>query len=311
MAAKRSIAAMQEPKAAPESGFTTSLQTLTPKHYQALAHVDCFAKAAKHYKQHDVLQRITAARLQTNANLSGRLLDVGAGPGTCFARFTDIKQVIALDIAQGMLDTLKLNFNDYQTVCCDVQRIALADDTVDSLYSNLALQWCTDLPQAAKELARVAVRGAECHLSIVAAGSLPELTTLGFRVNAFMDLADMTDAFTGIRQADFERVEKCQPHDLKEKTWQLLGANLEQTQVFFKDLRSMLYSIKGVGASAQSQAQSHSEPKVAKAAIMPLSASQLMSKSQWQHRLKLAETLRTEQGLPLTYQIAYLRLKLA
>jgi malonyl-CoA O-methyltransferase len=280
-------------------------------HSQALPHIERFSMAAKHYKQHDVLQRLTAARLQQNANLSGRLLDVGAGPGTCFAGFSGIKQVIALDIAQGMLDTLSLRFKDYHTVCCDVQQIKLDDDAVDSLYSNLALQWCTDLPRAAAELARVSVRGAECHLSIVAAGSLPELKTLGFRTNSFMNLAEMIDAFTGINQTEKDRATQVQPLGLPKKTWQLLDASLEHTQVYFNDLRSMLYSIKGVGASAQSQSVIHTQPKTAKAPVLPLSSTQLMSKSQWQHRRKLAETLRTPQGLPLTYQIAYLRLKLA
>ncbi|WP_445945933.1 methyltransferase domain-containing protein [Shewanella sp.] len=278
---------------------------------QALPHIECFSKAAKHYKQHDVLQRLTAIRLQKNANLSGRLLDVGAGPGTCFAAFSDIKQVIALDIAQGMLETLSARFKDYHTVCCDVQRITLADDTVDSLYSNLALQWCTDLPRAAAELARVSVRGAECHLSIVAAGSLPELECLGFRTNSFMSLAEIIKAVTGINQTENDRVKQSQSHDLTAKTWQVLDASIEQTQVYFNDLRSMLYSIKGVGASAQSKLASHTLPGETTRADLLLNSTAVMSKSQWQRRLKLAETMRTEQGLPLTYQIAYLRLKLA
>ncbi|ABE54944.1 Methyltransferase type 11 [Shewanella denitrificans OS217] len=278
---------------------------------EALPHIERFSKAAKQYKRHDVLQRLTAARLQKNANLSGCLLDVGAGPGTCFAAFSGIKQVTALDIAQGMLDTLSLRFKDYRTVCCDVQQIKLDDEVVDTIYSNLALQWCTDLPRAAAELARVSVRGAECHLSIVAAGSLPELKTLGFRTNSFMNLAEMIDAFLGINQTENAQVNQAQPRGLPQKTWQLLDASLEHTQVYFNDLRSMLYSIKGVGASAQSQSVIHAQPKTAKASALALSSTQLMSKSQWQHRRKLAETMRTEQGLPLTYQIAYLRLKLA
>lgn len=236
-----------------------------------------FSQAASHYKNHDVLQRLTAAALLEKAHFSGRLLDVGAGPGTCFAQFNRVTDVIALDIAQGMLDTLSERFPDYQTVCADVQSLSLASQSVDCVYSNLALQWCDDFPLAINQLHRALVTGGECHLSIVAAGSMPELQALGFSTNEFAPLAEMLAAFA-------------------HSPWDLLEAKVEKVVVYFDSLKSLLYSIKGVGASV---------PNVSSGPKKPL------LKSDWQQRLLLAETLRTEQGLPLTYHIAYIRAKTA
>jgi malonyl-CoA O-methyltransferase len=232
-----------------------------------------FSKAAQAYKHYDVLQRQTAASLLSKADLSGRLLDVGAGPGTCFAAFKQVDQVIALDIAQGMLTTLSQSFPHYHTLCCDAQAINLAANTIDSVYSNLALQWCDNLPQAISELNRVLVDGGQCHLSIVANGSMPQLQALGFSVNQFDSLALMLSAFD-------------------DKQWHRLDAHIETVTVYFDDLRSLLYSIKGVGAS-----QTNLNGPV------PIH----LSKSQWQKRLTLAEALRTEKGIPLSYNIAYIR----
>uniref|UniRef100_UPI004047A54B hypothetical protein n=1 Tax=Shewanella sp. TaxID=50422 RepID=UPI004047A54B len=72
-----------------------------------------FSCAASHYKQHDVLQRLSAHQLLQHANLYGTLLDVGAGPGTDFGAFNAVNQVVAVDIAQGMLTELTQQFTDY------------------------------------------------------------------------------------------------------------------------------------------------------------------------------------------------------
>lgn len=247
-----------------------------------------FSQAASHYKNHDVLQRLTAAALLEKAHFIGRLLDVGAGPGTCFSQFNRVTDVIALDIAQGMLDTLRVRFPDYQTICSDVQSLSLESQSVDSVYSNLALQWCDDLPLAIQELHRVLVTGGECHLSIVADGSMPELQALGFSTNEFSPLAEMLAAF--------EQTQHSAAPQGQHSPWELLEAKVEKVVVYFDSLRSLLYSIKGVGASV---------PNVSLGPKKPL------LKSDWQHRLQLAEGLRTEQGIPLTYQIAYIRAKTA
>ncbi|MGI2169425.1 methyltransferase domain-containing protein [Shewanella sp. MF05960] len=240
-----------------------------------------FSSAATQYKQHDVLQRLSAQKLFQKADLYGTLLDVGAGPGTDFGAFSHVSQVIAVDIAHGMLTELTQQFTNYLPLCSDAQALGLQSGSVDTLYSNLALQWCQQLPNAFMEFHRVLRPGGECFLSIVADGSLAELNTLGFHVNQFHSVESLKATFLSSKMAM--------------DNWQYVDVQLESIQVYFDDLRSLLYSIKGVGASFDQQGNGKKRP--------------LLTKQQWRHRLELAETLRTDKGIPLTYQIAFIRVK--
>ena len=245
---------------------------------------DTFSNAASYYKQHDVLQRLTAQRIFDSANFTGTLLDVGAGPGTCFKVFKSVENVVAVDIAQGMLVELNQHFNDYLPLCSDAQALGLQTASIDSIYSNLALQWCQSFPKAIEEFHRVLRPSSECYISVVAEGSLPELRTLGFRTNSFMSLSAMLAAFTdGSSNSKWEG------------EWQVLMAVVESITVYFDDLRSLLYSIKGVGASSGNETI--------------VNFNKMLTKGSWQSRLALAETMRTEQGIPLTYKVAYIRAK--
>ena len=242
---------------------------------------DTFSHAASLYKQHDVLQRITAKTLLNNATLTGHLADIGCGPGTRFSDFEEVSTVTAIDIAAGMLEQVSLNYPKYLTLNCDAQSLSLSANSVDSVYSNLALQWCEDFPKAVSEIERVLVANGFCNLAIVADGSLPELQTLGFRTNQFASMPHLLSAF-GVKDA---------ATPLSNNRWQVLQAKVEKVTVYFDDLRSLLYSIKGVGASA-GQAGSQSRA--------------MLSKSAWQERVLLAQGLATPKGIPLTYHIAYI-----
>ncbi|MGX9462097.1 methyltransferase domain-containing protein [Shewanella sp. A14] len=244
---------------------------------------DKFSTAASHYKQHDVLQRISAQHLRQGAHLHGTLLDVGAGPGTCFNAFSQVKRVVAVDIAHGMLMQLSKQYSAYLPICSDAQALGLQRDSIDSIYSNLALQWCPRLPQAFAEFHRVLRPGGECCLSIVADGSLAELHSLGFRVNRFNSVSAIEAAFIASQEAAND--------------WHCIDIHVESISVYFDDLRSLLYSIKGVGASSSQPDERNTTQ------CHPL------TKQQWQQRIVLAETMRTEKGIPLTYQIAYIRAK--
>ncbi|MEM5506331.1 methyltransferase domain-containing protein [Shewanella frigidimarina] len=242
-----------------------------------------FSIAASQYKQHDVLQRITAKQLLDNAPLFGTLLDVGAGPGTSFNAFNDVEQVVAVDIAHEMLNQLTKQYPDYLPICSDAQALGLQSASIDSIYSNLALQWCQNLPEAFAEFHRVLRPSGECHLSVVVDGSLAELKTLGFRVNQFNSISAIKAAFIASQDS---------PND-----WLNIDIQVKSISVYFDDLRSLLYSIKGVGASFAQQGENnatHHHP---------------LTKQQWQQRIALAETMRTDKGIPLTYQIAYIRAK--
>ncbi|MGI3015923.1 methyltransferase domain-containing protein [Shewanella algae] len=229
-----------------------------------------FSKAATAYERHNRVQRLTAEALLDwdDCPHSGKLLDIGAGPGTAFATLWP-RSVTALDIASGMLKQLKGNFPDYQVVCGNAEQLPFGDDSFDAVYSNLALQWCGDIPAALAEIFRVMRPGGSARLAIVARGSLPELQTLGLRVKAF---------------AAEHKLEQA----LAQHPWQSLHTQSRTFQCHFANLRELLYSIKGVGASVGADKNS---------------GAGLKGKGFWHTLNGQAEVLRTDKGMPLTYRI--------
>ncbi|AUD61970.1 methyltransferase type 11 [Shewanella sp. Pdp11] len=282
-----------------------------------------FSAAAHSYQDHNQLQRLSAASLLSEFTAKGHLLDIGAGPGTDFSVHDFAHQsehhaeqgsiqnpqttVFAVDIALGMLHKLKQSYPDYHGVCADAECLPFVDGCIDVIYSNLALQWCGNFAAAVAEMARVLKPNGECHLSLVAQGSLNQLAELGLRVNDFSTLESLKAAF-------------------KLDTWQSLEVQLIPMTVHFDTLKTLLYSIKGVGASVQSVSSSHSAHSISSANSTRLidSTSQaagevagaiaaadlaprLRGRQDWLAMQAKAESLRVPQGLPLTYQIVQIR----
>ncbi len=90
-------------------------------------------------------QRLDVVRLEPAV-----VLDLGAGTGhasLALKRRFRASQVVALDLAEGMLreagrrQTLLRRF---RRVCADAAALPLRDASVDLVFSNLMLHWCTD-----------------------------------------------------------------------------------------------------------------------------------------------------------------------
>lgn len=93
----------------------------------------------------ELLQSIDAAKL------SGTLLDLGCGTGFLTGELlahSYHETTIALDIALSMLQTTQgklVDQRDIIYVCADAEQLPLAGQSIDSVFSNLALQWCRNL----------------------------------------------------------------------------------------------------------------------------------------------------------------------
>lgn len=236
-----------------------------------------FSAAAAHYHSYDVLQQQTAKHLLNLMTPGSRLLDIGAGPGTSFRQFPDINQVICVDIAKGMLKTLSGSFDDYIPVCGDAQSLPFTTSVIDTIYSNVALQWCQELTLAVGEANRVLKPGGSFNMSIVAKDSLKQLSELGFKVNAFIDEQELAACFNN-------------------DCWQIESFETKAVTVYFSDLRALLQSIKGVGASIVKQQQGVNQPQVT-----------LRGRKDWQALQLKAELSRAPEGLPLTYNISFIK----
>jgi malonyl-CoA O-methyltransferase len=154
-----------------------------------------FSKAAPDYDAVAALQRLVGERLLAKLHqmhcLPKVIVDVGAGTGYCTARlaerFPDV-DLQALDIAEGMLRTLRerpgLREKAF-SICGDGESLPLRAQSVDLVFSNLALQWCADLPAVLAEWRRVLRPGGWILFSTFGAATLCELRAAWAKVDAY------------------------------------------------------------------------------------------------------------------------------
>ncbi len=233
-----------------------------------------FGRAAADYDRHAALQRVSGDELAAllGPQQGKSLLDAGCGTGW-FSRFWRLagNRVIALDLSPAMLAEARRRESASAYLAGDIERLPLADNGLDICFSNLAVQWCDNLPRALAEFYRVTRPGGLIAFSTLAEGSLGELTRAwrqvdaSVHVNRFMPAADIALALKPYRH-QLHAV----PHRL-----------------YYPRVVPLLQDIKGVGAG------------YLRAGRAPgLAGSQ---------RIRRLEAVweRHAAGLPLTYQLIY------
>ncbi|MDD5461183.1 MAG: malonyl-ACP O-methyltransferase BioC [Methylococcales bacterium] len=112
-----------------------------------------FAAASMTYDSVAALQRTVGKELLHSvdaAKLNGTLLDLGCGTGFLTGELlahSSHENLIALDIAWPMLQATRIKLAGKPVIylCADAERLPLADQSIDHIFSNLALQWCRNL----------------------------------------------------------------------------------------------------------------------------------------------------------------------
>ncbi len=156
-----------------------------------------------------LIERLDFIRLQPR-----RILDLGAGTGFFTAALLKRYRkadVIALDIAERMLQRVQARggwFRKPQCVCADAETLPFVNDSFDFIFSNLMLQWCTDLEATLKELRRVLAPGGLLMFTTFGPDTLMELRASweavdGYtHVNTFIDMHDVGDALVSTQWAE-------------------------------------------------------------------------------------------------------------
>jgi malonyl-CoA O-methyltransferase len=159
-----------------------------------------FAAACATYDRAAHLQRtVGAALLQAGgvAGQGGTLLDIGCGTGFLTGELlarTTAQHIIALDMALPMLHATRQKCAaGVGYVCADAEALPLADESIDGVFSNLALQWCTRLDTVFGDIRRVLKPDGRLLFSTFGADTLHELKTAWASVDDYRHVNDFYD----------------------------------------------------------------------------------------------------------------------
>ena len=201
---------------------------------QAVA--QAFGRAAPHYEQHAQLQRASGDALlaRAPAAFGPHLLDAGCGTGWYSRYWRDRgRQLTALDLSPAMLAAARAqeSADDYQQG--DIDALPLDDASVDGVWSNLAVQWSSDLRTALREFLRVTRPGGSVLFSTLLDGSLQEVHQAWAQqdtrrhANRFLSAAQVTAAAAGMA----------------------LRTQQQTITLHFPSALSAMQSLKGIGAT--------------------------------------------------------------
>ena len=251
-----------------------------------------FSRAASGYDASAVLQREVCKRMLERLDFirlkPGRLLDAGSWTGwggrQLSERYPDA-EVISLDIAMGMLRAAGKSAGWWQklfgarrqmAVCADVEALPLVPDCVEMIWSNLALQWCNDLPATFVELHRVLKAEGMVMFSTFGPDTLKELRKAfsgvdgNNHLNRFADMHDIGDMLV---HAGFSEP----------------VMDMEYITLTYDDLRGVLHDLKAIGAHNATEGRGKG----------------LMGKAAFGRLLENYEKFRRDGKLPATYEIVY------
>ncbi|HEY6095132.1 MAG TPA: malonyl-ACP O-methyltransferase BioC [Gallionellaceae bacterium] len=251
-----------------------------------------FSRAATQYDAAAVMQREVCVRMLERLDYvrlqPTRVLDVGSGTGWGSRQLAERYKgadIVALDIAMGMLQAARdteswwrkvFGSSRQRYVCADVEALPLGAGSVELVWSNVALQWCNDLPATLVELNRVLKTDGLLMFSTFGPDTLKELRTAFAGVDGYSHLNRFTDM-----------------HDIGDM---LMAAgfaepvmDMEYITLTYDDVRAVMQDLRSIGAHNATAGR----------------AAGMMGKQKWAQIVRNYETLRRDGKLPATFEIVY------
>jgi len=245
-----------------------------------------FERAAGTYDAAAALQNEVGSRLVERLDFirmqPRQILDLGAGTGM-FTRVLGKRyrkaDVIALDIAPAMLQQARRRggwWRRPRCVCGDAEALPFAAASFDFIFSNLMLQWCTDLAATLQELRRVLAPGGLLMFTTLGPDTLSELRASwsavdGYtHVNPFIDMHDVGDA-------------------LLQAHWAEPVMDTERLTMTYRDLDTLMLDLKYIGAHNATRGRARG----------------LTGKHRFQAFTAAYEAFRRDGVLPSTYEVIY------
>lgn len=251
-----------------------------------------FSRAALQYDAAAVMQREVCTRMLERLDYIKQkpvsVLDVGSGTGWGTRQLGErypTAQIVALDIAMGMLQAARGTsswwsklFSGKATpyVCGDMEALPVAAQSMDMVWSNLALQWCNDLPATFIELQRVLRVDGLLMFSTFGPDTLKEIRSAfqgvdgHTHLNRFADMHDIGDMLVAAGFGD-------------------PVMDMEYITLTYSDVKAVMQDLRSIGAHNATAGR----------------ASGMMGKAAWGKVLENYERLRRDGKLPATFEVVY------
>ncbi len=185
------------------------MNLLNPPRLDKHAVKQSFNRYAASYNQSAALQAEVCLRLLERLDLINTnpewVLDMGCGTGQALRTLSSKypkAQLLSADISYQMLCQAKQQYGFFKRkylLNADMDKIPLACDSVDLLFSNMALHWSNDLQAVFSEMKRVGRSGGYLMFTMLGVNSLTELRQswsqidTQSRVHQFADMHDVGD----------------------------------------------------------------------------------------------------------------------
>ncbi|WP_086930399.1 malonyl-ACP O-methyltransferase BioC [Agarilytica rhodophyticola] len=239
-----------------------------------------FSHAAKNYDGIADLQRRVVAHLKTfKKQYCGNILDLGCGTGFCIDAINNQdNDVWGLDIAEGMLAFCrsKLPYMQRRLICGDIEKLPLAESSVDGIISSMSIQWCDHLAALFRESERVLKKQGWLLFSTLGPDTLYELRNAWYEVDEYVHI----NHFENIEHVIFEL----------EQAGFTIQQHVCQIEVLqYQKVLHLMRELKGIGAHNVNSGQNKG----------------LTTRHKLQQLEAAYEKYRIDDFLPASYEVHY------
>lgn len=238
-----------------------------------------FDSAINSYDISARLQRYTGKHLMPWLPDREELTVIDLGCGTGF--FTELlaskfEHVIGVDISSKMLNFTQQNRQGVDLlVAGDAYQLPFQNNSIDLIYSNLVIQWCSNLPHVISELIRVLKPGGKFIFTTLLDETLSELKSSWAQVDADKHVIDFR------KSAELETFFNTEQSILAEH-------HVQDVILEYENVLHLAKELKGLGAN-------HVPEKQGKG---------LAGKEKWQKMTKAYEDFVEPSGIyPATYRV--------
>lgn len=244
-----------------------------------------FDKAAQSYQSGARLQQQVAADLlallpEISASQQKRLLDMGCGPGWLHPQLKNYcTELWAADLSAQMLAEAKSLKQARCYLKADAAALPIPAQCLDTIFSSLMLQWCPKPAAVFAEFHRILKEDGNLYLSTLVTGSMAEFRQSWAQVDNHPHQLAFLSASQVLAAASAQGF--------------ICQSEIITYQLFYPDVQSLARSFKQIGAN---YVAGRPDPG-------------LGGKKRWLQFAEAYEQFRTEQGLPLSYQVLQITAK--